>query len=105
EVEMRRRGRHNAQRVARVDGLGHGGESAHAVFGGDLPRRFSDQVVNADKLDQLGVRVRQFRVNARVFLAERTDTEHSDFDSGIIWCSLTVVGGSHGASLPLSTDD
>ena len=73
------------------------------MFCGDLPRRFSDQVVNSDKLDQR--RIRQLRVNARVFLAERTDTEHGDFDPGIVCCSLTVVGGSHGASLPLTTDD
>ena len=103
EVEMRRRGRHNVQRVARVDGLGHGAESAHAVFCGDLPRRFSDHVVNAGKLDQR--RIRQFRINARVFLAERTDTEHRDFDSEIVCCSSTVVRASHGRSLPLTTDD
>src|SRR5207249_441902 len=93
---------YDAQPIARRGGFGNGIESLHAVFLRDLPRSVRDHIVNADELDEsTGC---EFGVDAGVFPAERTDSEDSDFDSGIVWRSSAIVRGSHAPSLPPSTD-
>ena len=60
----------------------HGAESSHPIPPGDLPRRLAGHIVSADKLD-LTTRC-ELGVNPRVFFAQRTGAQHSDFDPSTV---------------------
>jgi len=78
DVKMRRRGRDDVQRVARVGGLGDGGEDAQLMFLGDFFGGVPVRIVNAGEFNVTGGV--EFGINAGVMLTEGTSAEHGDFD-------------------------
>ena len=78
DVEMRRGGRDDVQRVAGGSGFGDGIENFRAMFGGDFAGGVGIGVENSGEFDVSGGG--EFGVDANVMLSERAGSQNGDFD-------------------------
>ena len=76
--KMRCRGRGDVQRIGILRGLGNGTENLRAMFSPDPVRGIGVGVADPGELDLPGLF--QFRIDARMVLAERADAQDGDAD-------------------------
>ena len=96
EIEVRDGGRDDAEGVRCSGGFGDGSEGARAEFLGDTAGGLGGDIEEAGELYKSGLR--QFAVDAGVFLAERAGAKDGDAKFMGGW----FRGVCHGRRLPLS---